>query len=262
MSRKNAGILRFYWIAFMTGVYTLWSCTKIIVGSYLIKDYRPYIDRIMSKWARRLLGLIGVTTKVSGVDNIPSKGERPVIVMCNHSSLYDIPIAINALNTSFRFVAKSELFNLPIFGSAIHKAEFVSIDRKNREQALKDLEDAKSKMLDGITLWMAPEGTRSKDGKLAKFKRGAFHIAIDTKALILPIAVKDIHKVQAGDDLRLYLNQEIEVEICEPVDTLNFDESHRRELVDEVRNRMLKALGQEQQLAKERGAGNEELNKK
>ena len=76
-------------------------------------------------------------------------------------------------------------------------------------QSLKDLDDAKSKMLDGITLWMAPEGTRSKDGKLAKFKRGAFHIAIDTKALILPIAVKDIHKVQAGDDLSLYLNQEL-----------------------------------------------------
>ena len=246
MSNKQAGKLRFYWVAFMTGVYTLWSCIKIIVGSYLVKDYRPYIDRIMSKWARRLLGLIGVTTKVIGLEHIPKKGERPVIVMCNHSSLYDIPIAINALGTSIRFVSKRELFKLPIFGSAIRKAEFVSIDRKNREQALKDLEDAKSKMLDGITLWMAPEGTRSKDGKLAKFKRGAFHVAIDTKALILPVAVKEIHKVQAGDDLRLTLNQEIEVEICEPVDVADFDESHRRELVEEVRNRMLKALGQEE----------------
>ncbi len=243
MSRKQASKLRFFWVAFMTGIYTLWSCIKIIVGSYVVKNYRPYIDRIMSKWARRLLRLIGVTTKVIGVEHIPAKGERPVIVMCNHSSLYDIPIAINALNISFRFVAKRELFKLPIFGSAIRKAEFVSIDRHNREQALKDLADAKSKMLDGITLWMAPEGTRSKDGKLAKFKRGAFHIAIDTKALILPIAVKDIHKVQAGDDLRLYLNQEIEVEICEAVDAADFDESHRRELVEKVRNRMLKALG-------------------
>ncbi len=246
MSSKPASKLRFYWIAFMTGVYTLWSCIKIIIGSFIVKNYRPYIDRIMSKWASRLLGLIGVTTKVIGIDNIPGKGERPVIVMCNHSSLYDIPVAINALNTSFRFVAKRELFNLPIFGSAIRKAEFVSIDRKNREQAVKDLEDAKSKMLDGITLWMAPEGTRSKDGKLAKFKRGAFHIAVDTNALILPIAIKDIYKVQAGDDLRLYLNQEIEVEICKPVDVADYDESHSRELVEEVRNRMLKALQREE----------------
>jgi len=262
MSSKPAGLLRFYWIAFMTGVYTLWSCTKIIVGSYVVKNYRPYIDRIMSKWAKRLLRLIGVTTKVIGKNNIPIKGERPVIVMCNHSSLYDIPVAIMALNTSFRFVAKSELFKLPIFGAAIRKAEFVSIDRKNREQSLKDLEDAKSKMHDGITLWMAPEGTRSKDGKLAKFKRGAFHIAVDTKALILPIAVKGIHKVQAGDDLKLYLNQEIEVEICEPVDTADFDEAHRRELVEKVRNRMLKALGQEQPITNEAEVGNEELKQK
>lgn len=245
MSSKQAGILRFYWVAFMTGVYTLWSCTKIIIGSFIVKNYRPYIDRIMTKWARRLLRLIGVTTKVIGIENIPKKGERPVIVMCNHSSLYDIPIAINALDTSFRFVAKRELFRLPIFGAAIRRAEFVSIDRKNKEQALKDLDDAKAKMLDGITLWMAPEGTRSKDGKLSKFKRGAFHIAIDTKALIVPIAVKDIHKVQAGDDLRLYLNQEIEVEICKPVDAANYDDSNRKELVDKVRGQMLKALGQE-----------------
>ena len=245
MSSKQAGKLRFYWIAFMTGVYTLWSCTKIIIGSFIVKNYRPYIDRIMNKWARRLLGLIGVTTNVIGIGNIPGKGERPVIVMCNHSSLYDIPVAINALNTSFRFVAKRELFKLPIFGSAIRKAEFVSIDRKNRDQAVKDLEDAKSKMLDGITLWMAPEGTRSKDGKLGKFKRGAFHIAIDTNALILPIAIKDIHKVQAGEDLSLYLNQEIQVEICKPVDAADYDESQRQKLVEEVRNRMLKALAQE-----------------
>jgi len=245
MSSKHAGELRFYWIAFMTGVYTFWACTKIILGSYVIKNYRPYIDRIMTKWARRLLGLIRVTTRVSGVENIPPKGERPVVVMCNHSSLYDIPIAIDALDISFRFVAKRELFNLPIFGSAIQKAEFISIDRHDHEQALKDLKKAKEKMLSGITLWMAPEGTRSKDGKLAKFKRGAFHVAIDTKALILPIVVKDIHKVQAGDDLKLFLDQEINVEICEPVDAEKYDVSTRRELIELVRNKMLVALGQE-----------------
>jgi len=244
MSRKPAGKLRFYWIAFMTGVYTLWSCIKIIIGSFVVKNYRPYIDRIMSKWASRLLGLIRVTTRVTGKENIPVKGDRPVIVMCNHSSLYDIPIAINALNTSFRFVAKRELFALPIFGSAIEKAEFISIDRHNREQAVKDLQRAKDKMLDGITLWMAPEGTRSKDGRLAKFKRGGFHIAIDTKAIIIPIAIKEIHKVQAGDELKLYLNQEIEVVICPPVDAQEYDLDRRKELVEKVREKMLLALEQ------------------
>lgn len=226
----------------MTGTYTLISCLKIIYGAYFKKGDRRYIDVIMNVWASRLLHLIGVSIKVTGTVNIPAKGERRLIVMCNHSSLYDIPISIKALDTSFRFVAKKELFRLPIFGAAIRHAEFISIDRHNGEQALKDLQKAKDKMLDGITLWMAPEGTRSKNGELSVFKRGAFHVAIETNALILPIVIKGIDKIQAGDELTLFLNQVIEVEICEPVDAEKYDRASRSELIELVRNRMLKGL--------------------
>lgn len=244
MSSNPASKMRFYWIAFMTGMYTLSSCLRMIFGSFLVKNYRQYVDGIMQQWARRLLSLIRVTTKVVGSKNLELYEGRPIVVMCNHSSLYDIPIAINALNISFRFVTKSELFNLPIFGAALRKAEFPSVDRHNHEQALKDLAKAKEKMLDGITLWMAPEGTRSKDGKLKRFKRGGFHIAIDTKAVIIPIVIKDIHKVQAGDDLTLYLNQEIEVEICQPIDAMNYSLEQRKQLIEDVRSQMLTALKQ------------------
>ncbi len=244
MSRKKAGKIKLYWVAFMVGVYTLWSCTKIIIGSYVVKNYRPYIGLIMTKWAERLLALINVTTKVTGQVHMPKGNERPVIVMCNHSSLFDMPVAIAALNTSFRFVAKKELYKIPVFGTAIHKAEFISIDRKNREQSMKDLEKAKAKMLDGIRLWMAPEGTRSKDGKLAKFKRGAFHIAIDTNALIVPAVIKNIHKVQPGNEFSLYTHQEIEVEICEVIDAADFSVDQRHELINTVRSSMMNALGQ------------------
>jgi 1-acyl-sn-glycerol-3-phosphate acyltransferase len=246
MSSQSAGKLRFYWIAFMTGVFTLWSCTKIIVGSPFASEHRDFIDRIMSKWAMRLLSLVKVKTRVTGKRNIPTTYERPVIFMCNHSSLYDIPVCIDALNTSCRFVAKKELFKIPIFGRAIRRSEFISIDRQKPEQAVKDLEYAKTKMKDGITLWMAPEGTRSIDGVLAKFKRGAFVLALDTNAIIVPIVVKDIHKVQAGDDLTLHLGQEIEVEICEPVEASQYGKERRRELITTVRGKMLKALGQEE----------------
>ena len=232
MKSKQAGRFRLFYIAFMTGIFTLWSCTKIIMGSFFVKDYRPYIDRIMHKWAVRLLLLVKVTTIVKGKEYIPKNSDRPLIVMCNHSSLYDMPVAIQALDISFRFVAKKELYSIPIFGMAIRKAEFVSIDRRNHEQALKDLKDAKDKMIDGITLWMAPEGTRSKDGKLAKFKRGAFYVAIDTEALILPVVIKNINKVQAGDELKLHTGLTVDVEICEPVDAANYTVDERVELIN------------------------------
>ena len=99
-------------------------------------------------------------------------------------------------------------------------------------------------MLSGIVLWVAPEGTRSKDGLLGQFKRGGFHIALDSKALILPIVLKGVHKVQAGDNLEVYLNQSVEVELCETVDAANYSKEQRRELIAEVRQRMLDKLNQ------------------
>lgn len=247
MNGKKIGKIRLYYVIFMTAIYTLWSCAKIIVGSYRVKNYRPYIDRIIKKWGQRLMRLIGAKIIVSGNEHFKNIGKnRRVIVMCNHSSLYDVPIVAMALNTSFRFVAKKELYKIPIFGTAIKKAEFISIDRKNPEQAIKDLEEAKAKMLDGITLWMAPEGTRSEDGKLKKFKRGAFHIAIDTQAIIVPMVVKDVHEVQAGTVIDVYPNRTVHVEICSPIDAAYFTIEKRAELVSIVRGAMLQALGQKE----------------
>jgi 1-acyl-sn-glycerol-3-phosphate acyltransferase len=243
--RAHAGKLRFIWIASITGLVTLISCLRIIIASWLGRLSISDVDRRMNWWANQLLALVRVKTRVVGKQYLPAAGRR-VIVMCNHSSLYDIPVAISALDTSFRFVAKRELFSIPIFGAAIRRAGFISIDRHNREQAVKDLQRAKVHMLNGITLWMAPEGTRSKDGKLAEFKRGGFHIAIETNALIVPIVIKGIHKLQAGDELELYLNQTIEVEICKPIDAAEFNIENRRALINQVRATMLTALGQKE----------------
>ena len=244
MNSNQVGKLTLLYVGFMTGIYTLWSCLKIIFGSYLVKNYRPYIDQIMKTWAERLVNLAKINISVVGEQHIKTKPDRPVIVMCTHSSLFDMPVIIKALDISFRFVAKKELYSIPIFGTALKKAEFISIDRKNHEQAIKDLKKAKQKMLDGITLWMAPEGTRSIDGKLAKFKRGGFHVAIDTQAIILPVVIKNIHKVQPGNKIQLFTNQTVEVEICEQVDASDYTTEDRVALIEQVRNKMLSALGQ------------------
>jgi len=245
MNRQKASKLATLYIIFMTILYTIWACGKTIFGSYLIKNNRLFIDQLMKNWAVRVMSLINVETKVLGRENLPIDGKRPVIVMCNHSSLFDIPVAILALNTTFRFIAKKELFKIPIFGHAMKKGEIISIDRQNHRQAMKDLQKAKEKMLDGVTLWIAPEGTTTHDGKLAKFKKGGFHVAIDTSALIVPIVLKDIYQIQADYQLDIYPNQELEVEICKPVDASEFQLGDRHILMDKVRNEMLKALGQE-----------------
>ncbi len=244
MSGRKITSLRFYWISLMTGVITFWYSLKVIVGSIFVRKIRPLVDQAMYIWASKLLNLIQVRVVVTGREHMPANNQRPVLIMCNHTSLYDIPVSAVALNTSLRMLAKKELFKIPIFSSALRRGEFLSIDRNNREQSIKDLKNAKTKMLDGIILWVAPEGTRSKNGRLGQFKRGGFHIALDAGALIIPLVIKNIDKVQSGDNLTLTIDQDVNVEICEPVDTANYSYEQRKKLVQDVRNRMLTALGQ------------------
>ncbi|TQV76558.1 1-acyl-sn-glycerol-3-phosphate acyltransferase [Aliikangiella marina] len=249
MSGRRISKLHFYWILVMTGVYTFYHCIIVIAGSFLASKKRALVDKQLFNWSKHLLGLVKVRVNVIGLENMPQKGDRPIIVMCNHSSLYDIPISAVALNTSLRMLAKKELYRIPVFSAALRRGEFLSIDRQNREQSVKDLQIAKEKMLDGIILWVAPEGTRSRDGKVAPFKRGAFHVALDTGALIVPLAIKDIHKVQSGKDLTLYIDQDIEVEVCKPVDATQYSADERRKLVDTVRNKIIEALEHEKEAA-------------
>lgn len=249
MSGRKISKLHFYYILIMTGVYTFYRSIIVIIGSFVSSNKRALVDKQLFKWSSNLLNLVKVRVKVVGKDRMPEKGSRPVVVMCNHSSLYDIPISALALDTSLRMLAKKELYNIPVFSAALRRGEFLSIDRENRDEALRDLRIAKEKMLDGIILWVAPEGTRSRDGSVGRFKRGAFHIALDTDAIVVPLAIKDIHKVQSGKDLTLYIDQEIEVEVCEPVDAKDYSIEQRRELVSTVRERIIQALGKEQEAA-------------
>ncbi|MDH5432417.1 MAG: 1-acyl-sn-glycerol-3-phosphate acyltransferase [Gammaproteobacteria bacterium] len=239
---NKASKLRFYWIAFMTGVYTFIAACHIAVVRVTPGNTRNRIDKLLRRWSRRLLGLLNVSINSRGAEKFPHNSGRPVIVMSNHFSLYDIPVSILVLETSLRMMAKKELYKIPFMGMALRLGEFVSVDRHNHEQSIKDLEKAKQVMVSGISLWVAPEGTRSRNGTLGKFKRGVFHLAIDTKAIVVPIVIKNIHEVQSGNNMDLYLNQEVFVEVCDPVDTKDFEISQRAELLEQIRHKMQSVL--------------------
>ena len=105
MKDNKAGIFKFYWVAFATGFFTLLSSLKIIYGSFVFKNHRSFVTDEMYAWSKRLLELGQVTVEVSGRENFPAT-KQPVVVMCNHSSLYDIPISAIALNTNLRMLAQ------------------------------------------------------------------------------------------------------------------------------------------------------------
>jgi 1-acyl-sn-glycerol-3-phosphate acyltransferase len=99
---------------------------------------------------------------------------------------------------NLRMIAKKELFRIPLWGRGLKTAEFISIDRSDHEKSMESMEAAKEKMKSGIMIYVAPEGTRSRDGKLGEFKKGGFLLAIQTESIIIPIGLRGTEKANAS----------------------------------------------------------------
>lgn len=215
---------------------TVATLLDVYRGRYL----REVGDRRLRWWSSRLLELVRARCVVVGDPNAALPRGRPLIVMSNHASLYDIPLLFVALPGSMRMLTKKELFRVPVWGRGLSAGEFVSIDRHDHEQALRDLDDAREKMASGISLWIAPEGTRSRDGRLGEFKKGGVMLAIQTGATILPVGIRgsrDILPPKTFFDVRL--GRTVEIHIGQPIDAGKYPVARRDELLALIRDRIL-----------------------
>lgn len=159
---------------------------------------REVSDARLEAWASRIVSNTEMVITVSGRANIPDasqdgpspRKERPLLIMSNHQSHYDVAVIFYVLGSSIRMVAKRELFDVPVFGRAMREAGFISVDRQNHSSAVHSLEDARAKLESGVPIWIAPEGTRSTTGELLPFKKGGFFIAQESGATILPVTIR------------------------------------------------------------------------
>lgn len=157
------------------------------------------------------------------------------LFMSNHESLMDIPLIFATAPRPPRMVTKAELFKVPIWGTALKLGGFISVDRKNRTQAIKSLMRAKELMDSGINVWIAPEGTRSRDGSLGAFKKGGFMLALDTGATIVPVGIVGARNVIRPKSFRVFLDQRIVVRYGKPIDASAYGVDRRDELMADVR---------------------------
>ena len=227
--------LRTLWIMLLSALFTLNTTGQSIIRSVLKTTSRPWVDKALQLWARRILRLVRVKCKVINPYHVEPKPGQATIIMCNHSSLYDIPISLLAFsNHSIRMLAKKEMSNIPIVGKGMTAAEFPFIDRKNRYQAIKDLEHVRNLLDSGIVMWIAPEGTRSKDGKVAPLKKGAFITAIQAKATIIPIGIRGAYDILPARTFQFNIDQTADIHIGQPIDASTFTLDNKELLVDQV----------------------------
>ncbi len=169
-----------------TLLLTFVFATAAIVAAIFSKtgDTPHKVGRI---WARAILTISGIDVTVKGTSHIDQK--RSSIVMVNHQSNFDIPVLLAHLPLQFRWLAKAELFKIPVFGRAMHGCGYISIDRSDRESAFRSLAKAATTIKNGTSVLVFPEGTRSLDGMIKPFKKGPFVLAVDAGVPILPVII-------------------------------------------------------------------------
>ncbi|MSP62904.1 MAG: 1-acyl-sn-glycerol-3-phosphate acyltransferase [Myxococcales bacterium] len=175
-------------------------------------------DARLRDWGETLVAITGTHLDVSGRENIPREA---CVVMSNHQSISDIPILYAAIPPSLRLrmVTKAELFRVPVWGRAMRLAGFIPINRGNRQSAISSLEIAKRDMAAGTFIWIAPEGTRSRDGAILPLKKGGFILARDTGCPILPVVLDGSRLVVPPDVPRTCHGQRVRVSFGKPIAT-------------------------------------------
>lgn len=186
--------------------------------------------------------IAGIKLVVKGEENLWA--DRPAVFLFNHQSSADLFIVAKLLRKDARAIAKKELKYTPILGQLMTAAGVIFVDRKNKEKAIEAMQPAVDALKEGTSIAIAPEGTRSYDYTLGKFKKGAFHLAIQAGVPIVPIVITNAHDAMPRGT-NVFRPSVVEVRILEAVPTENWNIKDLNRHIASVRALYLRELGQE-----------------
>ncbi len=157
--------------------------------------------RVAPLWGKLILWLTPARVRLHGLQHLDP--QRSVVIIANHQSLFDILVIYGHLPVDFKWVMKIELRRMPFVGFACHQLGHVFIDRSNRKAAANSIEAAGRKLVGGVSVLFFPEGTRSPDGALLPFKKGAFRMAKELNLPLLPITIRGADAVMPARSLKI-----------------------------------------------------------
>lgn len=222
------------WQTLRISVPTIWQG---LTGSLTAEQ----CDRRLASWATAIVQRAHIDLQVAGgAHAVPGES---FVIMSNHQSLYDVPVIYCALERPIRMVAKQELFRVPIWGRAMRRAGFIALDRKSRERSRQALLASAGALSGGRSIWIAPEGTRSRDGTLGAFRKGGFHLALQSGCRILPLSIVGTRAVLPAKGARITDGCQVRVSVHPPIDPGGYAEARRDELIEAVRSAIASALG-------------------
>ena len=183
-------------LVFVYPLVLLWmtiSCLTGVVTSVILRLPEFTLGFVPGKmWAPLTMWLLGIKVKVIGLENIDK--EKHGIFVSNHGSYLDIPVSVMSIPLNLNFFVKEELRHVPVVGWYISATKQIFVDRKNRTRAMKSMQEAARRINAGKNVLSYAEGSRSKDGAIQTFRRGAFIIAKEGDVRITPFAIQGAHE--------------------------------------------------------------------
>lgn len=198
-------------------------------------------DSLMASFGDLATTVAGIKLAIKGEENLWT--DRPAVFILNHQSNADFIIASKLIRKQARGVAKMELQKMPIIGQLMTLSGTIFLDRKDKNKAIEALKPAVESLKRGTSIIIFPEGTRSYDYTLGKFKKGAFHLAMDAGVPVIPIILKNAHDVMPRGK-NLFNPTMVQVVVLPPIHSHDWTTENLDEKVDEIRNKFLDVLEQ------------------
>jgi 1-acyl-sn-glycerol-3-phosphate acyltransferase len=218
----------------------------LLILLFLIFKNEHIIFKPVRFFVRLGLALVGVKVKVTGLEHLDPR--QPYILTPNHQSFIEVPLFVTYLDRYPAYLAKKEVFKYPIFGYGIELIQVVPVDRSNSPAAVESAKQATENIRRGKSYMVYPEGTRSKDGKLLPFKKGAFMMAIDAGVPVVPVTVSGATRIMPKGEFNVFPST-VRITVHEPISTAGYSRGNVNELMERTRAVIYSALSEEERAA-------------
>ncbi len=198
-----------------------------------------FVHKVQQFWSRSFYRLMFLPVTVEGLEHI-QQGQSYVFVS-NHQSMFDVWLIYGWLPVIFKWLMKAELRKVPFVGTACKAAGHIFVDRRNPKAAMESMEEVKKQLKDGVCTVIFPEGTRTKDGQVGRFKRGAFQIALDLQLPVVPISLSGCYNVLPKGKPFVY-RRPVRMYVGEPIDITQFENNN--EAIEFVRGKVIENITQ------------------
>ena len=224
------------WMCPLLGLSVLVMATISLTAS-LVDQTGKWQHKIAITWARIVLRICLVTVKVVGAEKLEKT--QPYVFVCNHFSLIDTPVMFGYMPRDFRIMARHKLWRIPFLGWHLNRAGHIPVNRENPRAAVRNIDNAAKQVAQGKSILIFPEGGRTRQPTMRRFKSGAAHVAIRAGVPIVPMALVGTREILAPNSVHLHPGK-AELRVGAPISTVEEVGRTAKRIIEDVQKEVAK----------------------